>query len=424
MKSKSSVPSYYSVPTFLLIFLIGSLFIIGTGGSNGGGSNPTWYYDSDGDGYGNPLETIKSKTQPIGYVEDNTDCDDSDADEHPGQIWHVDEDGDGYTSGVTIESCLRSGSTYCVLAELNGIAADCDDSDDTIYPRATEIATVWHTGVTEVVLEPGTDTWENVGVGHPHVMYENDIYKMWYWGKGPDTPSSDSFGLGYVTSTDGVNWENRQIIFGPEDKYHLVSGPFVIKDGDIYKMWFNRSYEWVRSEWSSYIGYMTSTDGINWSSHQKVFSAAGEDGANGNGFQPVTPSVIKESDQYTMWFAIYDYHSWDSRHIMRSTSSNGTTWTAPDLVIPYSSAEDQSHNPEVIIDGNDNYLMYYYNNLSYLCSVTSQDGITWSEEKTLGVRGSTPSFVEGPDGTPYLYMAYGGIIFRMSGHYESGVTCN
>ncbi|MFH1468515.1 MAG: MopE-related protein [Pseudomonadota bacterium] len=114
-----------------------------------------WYADTDGDGYGDPTATAEGCEAPTGHVFDDTDCDDADADVHPGategvadgvdqdcdggELCYLDGDGDGYldTSGVTVASA----DLGCSGAGEGGASTpttDCDDADASVHPGATE----------------------------------------------------------------------------------------------------------------------------------------------------------------------------------------------------------------------------------------------------------------------------------------------
>ncbi len=114
----------------------------------------TWYRDGDLDGYGEGSMSIQSCTQPIGYVGDGTDCDDTRSDIYPGapetcvdaedlncdgSISYADFDGDGYAA--------------CV---------DCDDNDATAYPYNPEVCDGVDNDCDGTVDEAGTSgesTW-------------------------------------------------------------------------------------------------------------------------------------------------------------------------------------------------------------------------------------------------------------------------
>ena len=119
-----------------------------------GGS--AWYADSDGDGYGDAGEVVFACAQPTGAVDDASDCDDGDAEVHPGadelcdgidndcddetdeddavdaSTWYADSDGDGY--GDPNETSMACSQPVGSTAD----ASDCDDDDAAINPEASE----------------------------------------------------------------------------------------------------------------------------------------------------------------------------------------------------------------------------------------------------------------------------------------------
>ena len=97
-----------------------------------------YFKDIDEDGYGNPLDWLQSASQPDGYVTNDLDCNDSDPLQHPGQTWFKDADNDGFSDSTTWVGCLRP-TGYKASIELTSSANDCDDSNPTVNPDATEI---------------------------------------------------------------------------------------------------------------------------------------------------------------------------------------------------------------------------------------------------------------------------------------------
>ncbi|MBK9256195.1 MAG: hypothetical protein IPM42_11965 [Saprospiraceae bacterium] len=118
------------------------------------GVKTTFYQDFDGDGFGNSAVFVSECTQPLGYVINNTDCDDTDDTVYPGapevcdekdnncngqidegvqNTYYADADNDGFGDpNVTMLACSAP-------AGYVSDNTDCDDNDDTVYPGAPDI---------------------------------------------------------------------------------------------------------------------------------------------------------------------------------------------------------------------------------------------------------------------------------------------
>jgi hypothetical protein len=117
----------------------------------------TWYADSDSDGYGDVVATDIDCWQPTGYVADSTDCDDTDGSVNPAateicdyidnncdgnvdedsasgaSTWYADSDSDGYGNAATADIDCWQPTGYV------SDSTDCDDTNGSVNPAATEI---------------------------------------------------------------------------------------------------------------------------------------------------------------------------------------------------------------------------------------------------------------------------------------------
>ena len=114
----------------------------------------TLYQDSDADGFGNASVFITACSSVGGYVNDDTDCDDSEFDINPNasekcdsvdndcdgsideevqSVWYADTDGDGY--GDVAQPLNDCNPPQGYVAD----SSDCDDGSNTVFPGAAEI---------------------------------------------------------------------------------------------------------------------------------------------------------------------------------------------------------------------------------------------------------------------------------------------
>ena len=112
-----------------------------------------YYRDADGDTYGNSSATTTAYETPAGYVDSNSDCNDTKAAIHPGateicdnidndcdasvdenlekHIYYSDHDGDGFGGTATASACVLPAG----YAHNN---TDCNDLKYSVHPGATE----------------------------------------------------------------------------------------------------------------------------------------------------------------------------------------------------------------------------------------------------------------------------------------------
>ncbi len=112
------------------------------------------------------------------------------------------------------------------------------------------------------------DEYDPLFFTNPCVLYEKNKWKMWYlsavkWVK-ENSSVKHFYHIKYDESNDGLHWNRKPSVaidFQYKDEY-AISRPCVLKDNNIYKMWY--SYRASPRGETYRIGYAESVDGINW----------------------------------------------------------------------------------------------------------------------------------------------------------------
>ncbi len=144
------------------------------------------------------------------------------------------------------------------------------------------------------ILVSSNNYFDNYGVTQPQILFENGIYRMYYFGI---VNSAHKYGL-YAESNDGVHW-NRPIAnpilvpgnTGSWDSWAVHPGAVLKDDDSTYKMYYY-GYSDQYDRWS--IGLAESMDGINWVKHPEPILY----GTTGWEYQIGSASIVKKNGVY------------------------------------------------------------------------------------------------------------------------------
>ncbi len=250
--------------------------------------------------------------------------------------------------------------------------------------------------------QPVPGDWDGRSVAKAAVIRDNTVFKMWYDG----TNLVGDVQVGLAASANGTSWAKsaaNPVLSGTPGSWDEFAGeraPFVIKEGGVFKMWYE-------SGEPRQLGYATSPDGVNWTKYPgNPILSPGPDGFDQ---EVVGHGAVLHEGVYKLW-----YHAMGDEGpiIAYATSPDGVSWTKQGPVLhPQGGGWDEFAvwGPSVL-RYNGLYWMWYGGagpqGPPAIGVATSFDGINWTRT------GTAPVISEGnPIGDPHVLLH--GSIFKM-----------
>jgi len=176
------------------------------------------------------------------------------------------------------------------------------------------------------------------------------------WNLSVTVPWRNAIGLAF--SEDGYEFKRYSrapIMDRSEIDPFTISYPWVLQDGNIWRMWYGSNQSWGsnQSDMNHVIKSARSTDGVRWIPDGRI--CVPPCGADEYAF--ARPCVVRDPDKYRMWFAFRG----DAYRIGYAESADGETWLRrPSGIDPGPSDWDNEsiEYPCVFDHGGRRYMLY------------------------------------------------------------------
>jgi predicted GH43/DUF377 family glycosyl hydrolase len=210
-----------------------------------------------------------------------------------------------------------------------------------------------------VVLGPEKASgWED-DVNRPVVIKDGDLYRMWYTGQA----KGKSY-IGYAVSPDGKAWKRMsdKPVLAPERAWEkaAVMCPHVLFDdkAKLYRMWYSGGEQYEPDA----IGYATSEDGLKWAKEERNPVFRPEPKSDWEKDRVTACQVVRQGDWHVMFYI--GFADRDHARIGLARSKDGVTgWErhpANPIVRPGKGKWDADavYKPYAVFDGK-RWLLWY-----------------------------------------------------------------
>jgi predicted GH43/DUF377 family glycosyl hydrolase len=220
----------------------------------------------------------------------------------------------------------------------------------------------------EPILDLGAPgTFDDSGVNASSIINVGGRKFLYYigWQRAERVPYLLFTGL--AVSDDGTHFEKvsaAPILDRTDAEPFLRSAPCVIREGELFRVWYVSALGWIDVRGVSYptyvIRFADSTDGVEWRGNDHIcinFENLDEFGFG-------RPWVIKDADRYRMWYSIRSRSA--PYRMGYAESPDGINWTRRDELIGIERSESGWDSEMVcypcVVDAKGRRYMFYNGN--------------------------------------------------------------